>query len=248
MSQAIEVVDLVKQFGRVRAVDGVTFEVPRGQFCALLGPNGAGKTTILHTLLGLTTPTEGSVRVLGHDLARERTAAVARTNFTASYVHFPWRMTIAEVLRVYAELYEVPEPKSAIEEVIDLAGISEFLDQQAQTLSSGQQTLVGLAKSLLNKPELLFLDEPTASLDPENAFELRRVLKDVSSARAMTVLITSHNMQEIERLADRILFLSRGRLVADATAGELRDKFKAADLEEVFLQMARDAKEEMRQA
>jgi len=241
---AIDVVDLVKVFKGARALDGVTFSVPPGQVCALLGPNGAGKTTTLQTLLGLVTPTSGQVRVLGHDVVADRTPAIARTNFMASYGHFPWRMTVREVLRVYAELYGVDQPRRAIAAAVEAVGIGDLLGRLCQTLSSGQQTLTQLAKALLNSPELLFLDEPTASLDVEHAHSVREVLRDVAARAGMTVLITSHNMREIERLADRVLFLSGGRLIADATVAELRERFAAADLEEVFLEVARQDRQE----
>ncbi|MGH8900534.1 MAG: ABC transporter ATP-binding protein [Egibacteraceae bacterium] len=236
---AIEVIDLVKVFKRHRALDGVTFAIPSGQVCALLGPNGAGKTTTIHTLLGLTTPTSGTVRILGHDVTRARSAALRRTNFMASYGHFPWRMSVREVLRVYAELYEVDSPRTAIADAVEAVGIGDLLGQLNQTLSSGQQTLVALAKALLNRPAVLFLDEPTASLDPEHATQIREVLREVVTRQQTTVLVTSHNMPEIERLADRVLFLSQGRLLADGTVADLRDRFRAADLEEVFLQVAK---------
>ncbi|MGH8898170.1 MAG: ABC transporter ATP-binding protein [Egibacteraceae bacterium] len=241
-SPAIEVVDLVKVFKRHRALDGVTFAVPPGQVCALLGPNGAGKTTTIHALLGLVTPTSGVVRVLGHDVTSARSAALRRTNFMASYCHFSWRMSVREVLRVYAEIYEVDAPRATIAEVVETVGIGDLLGRLCQTLSSGQQTLVSLAKSLLNRPAVLFLDEPTASLDPEHAVRVRTVLRDVASRQGMSVLVTSHNMPEIERLADRVLFLSRGRLLADATVADLRDQFGATDLEEVFLQVAKQGR------
>ncbi len=236
---AIEVEHLVKEFGGRRAVDDLTFSVPAGQVCALLGPNGAGKTTTMHVLLGLMLPTSGRVRLLGHDVVADRSVALRGTNFTASYVAFPGRLTVAEVLRVYGELYEVDQPGPAIAEAAELVGVTPLLGSVARGLSSGQQTLVGLAKALLNRPQLLLLDEPTASLDPVNANEVRQVLRRVAAERGMSIFITSHNMVEVERLAGRILFLSAGRLVADATAAELRQRFAAADLEEVFLQVAR---------
>ncbi|HUH08399.1 MAG TPA: ABC transporter ATP-binding protein [Egibacteraceae bacterium] len=236
---AIEVIDLVKQFKAHRALDGISFTVPAGQVCALLGPNGAGKTTTIHSLLGLVLPTTGTVRVLGFDVATQRSDALRRTNFMASYVHFPWRMTVREVLRVYAELYEVPQARRAIAEAIEVVGIGHLLGRLAQTLSSGEQTLLALSKSLLNRPELLFLDEPTASLDVEHAHEVREVLQRVAAERDMTILITSHNMREIERLAQRVLFLHDGRVLADGTVGELRTRFGGEDLEDVFLRVAK---------
>jgi ABC-2 type transport system ATP-binding protein len=235
---AIEVVELVKEFGPRRVIDRLSFGIPRGQVCALLGPNGAGKTTTIQMLLGLTLPTSGSIRILGVDVVADRTAALRRTNFTASYVQLPWRLRVRELLRVYCELYEVDDPKTAIEEVATLLELQPFLDRPGMSLSTGQQTIVLLAKALVNRPEVLFLDEPTASLDPERAVVARRLLRRIADERGMTVLVTSHNMTEVERLADRILFVARGRIVADATAAELRDQFGAEDLEEVYLKMA----------
>jgi ABC-2 type transport system ATP-binding protein len=241
-SPVIEVVDLKKDFAGHPAVDGLTFAVPRGQVCALLGPNGAGKTTTIQMVLGLILPTSGSVRVLGFDVATERTQAVARTNFMASYVAFPWRLRVGEVLRVYAELYEVDDPKRAVADVVELFGLAPLTGRLCQKLSSGQQTLVGLAKSLLNRPRLLVLDEPTASLDPDHADQVRRILQRVAGEWDMTIFITSHNMPEVERLADRVLFLSKGRLLADASPAALRSRYAAADLEAVFLRVAREGR------
>lgn len=240
---AIDVADLVKEFNGTRAVDGLSFDVPRGQLCALLGPNGAGKTTTIHILLGLTLPTSGAVHILGHDVLRERSVALARTNFTASYVQLPARLHVDEILRVFAEYYEVERPREAVEDAIEAFGIGHLRRRRAQFLSSGQQTLVALAKAFVNRPEVLFLDEPSASLDPEHAFEVRSTLRRVVSETGMTILITSHNMFEIERIADRVLLISNGRLAADASPAELRDHYQAADLEEVFLHVARQGRE-----
>ncbi len=239
---AIRVVDLVKQFKEKTAVAGVSFEVPRGQVCALLGPNGAGKTTTIHCLLGLTLPTSGTVELLGNDVVADRTVAVRPTNFVASYTAFPWRLRVREVLRVYADLYEVADPEAAIARAVDLFGLGKMASQPVQSLSSGQQTLVNLAKGTINRPKVLILDEPTASLDPENAQEARRILRAVATDDGTTIFITSHNMPEIERMADRVLFLSQGRIVADAPPATLRDQFRAGDLEEVFLTVAREAR------
>jgi ABC-2 type transport system ATP-binding protein len=238
---AILVRDVVKDFGSRRVIEGLDFSVPRGQVCAMLGPNGAGKTTTMHMLLGLTLATQGTIEILGHDIATDRSAALARTNFTASYVSLPWRMKVRELLRVFCHLYSVPDVDAAIEEVAELLGIEEQLDRLGQSLSTGQQTIVLLAKALVNRPELLFLDEPTASLDPERAVAVRTILRRIADERGMTILITSHNMLEVEKIADRILFVARGRIAADATAAELRARFGAEDLEEVYLKVAAGA-------
>ncbi len=239
---AIRVSGLVKRFKAQTAVDGISFEVPRGQVCALLGPNGAGKTTTIQCMLGLTLPTEGSIEVLGHDVVADRTRAISRTNFAASYTSFPWRLRVREVLRVYAGLYDVEDHEAAIARVVELFGLEDMSSQPVQSLSSGQQTLINLAKALINQPELLILDEPTASLDPENAFHARGIIQQTAAQTGMTVFITSHNMPEIEKIADRVLFISEGRIVADASPSDLRDQFKAGDLEEVFLAVARESR------
>jgi len=239
---AIQVENLVKDFKDVRAVDGISFTVPRGEICALLGPNGAGKTTTIHVLLGLSLPTSGRVSILGHDVSRHRSEAVRNTNFTASYVALPYRLNAIEILRIYADLYEVSKPAAAIQEVIELFELGELANRPFSRLSSGQQTMVGMAKALLNRPELIFLDEPTASLDPEHAFHLRQILLRIAAARGMTILITSHNMTDIDKMAQRILFLSAGRLIADGSPEQLRNRFQASDLEEVFLQVAQQSR------
>ena len=235
---ALEVRDLVKRFGDRDVIRGISFAVPSGQVCALLGPNGAGKTTTLHMLLGLTLPTSGAITIAGYDLVRDRSRALARTNFTASYVQLSWRMRVRELLRVYCELYDVPDPDTAIAEIAELLDLGPHLNRPGSSLSTGQQTMVLLAKALVNRPELLFLDEPTASLDPERSIAVRRVLRHVVDERAMTVLITSHNMIEIERLADRILFLADGRIAHDETAAELVERYGAENLEDVYVKVA----------
>lgn len=235
---ALVVRDLVKRFGDATVIHGLSFEVPRGQVCALLGPNGAGKTTTLQILLGLTLPTSGTIEILGVDLTKHRSVALARTNFAASYISLPGRMRVREALRFYAELYGVRDVRQAIDDVVELLGIDAFLKTPCSNLSSGQQTLVLLAKALINAPELLFLDEPSAALDPERAVQIRKVLRRVADERGMSVLITSHNMVEVERLADRVLFLANGSLLQDATAEQLIDLYAVDNLEDVFLAVA----------
>jgi ABC-2 type transport system ATP-binding protein len=235
---ALEVSDVVKRFGDRTVIDGLSFSVPVGQVCALLGPNGAGKTTTMHMLLGLTLPTRGTITIGGRDLVHDRSRALARTNFTASYVQLSWRLRVRELLRVYCELYEVDDPAAAIDDVADLLDLHKHLDRPGSSLSTGQQTMVLVAKALVNRPDLLFLDEPTASLDPERAVAVRRVLRQVCDERGMTILITSHNMIEVERLADRILFLVNGRIAQDATAAELVERYGADNLEDVYLKVA----------
>ena len=196
---AIEARGLVKSFGGVTAVDGLDLLVEEGDVVGLLGPNGAGKTTTLMMLLGITTPDAGTISLLGHPLPSQRVAALARTNFTASYVGMPDRIRVREVLDVFAGIYEVPRER--IHAVVELFGLQPFEKRFATQLSSGQKTLLGLAKAMLNEPDLLILDEPTASLDPEVATRIRAALMEVHRERRFTLLITSHNMSEIERLS-----------------------------------------------
>ncbi len=243
MTYAIQVSGLTKSFRGKVAVQDVSFDVPEGEICALLGPNGAGKTTIIQCVLGLTLPDTGTVTVLGSDVVNERSKAIARTNFSASYTAFPWRLRLREVLTIYADLYGVKNTRQAVDEAIDLFNLGELARQPLQSMSSGQQTLVNLAKSLINRPELLILDEPTSSLDPEHAYDVREILRRLGEERGMTIFITSHNMIEIEKLAHRVLFLSKGQIFADGRPAELREQFHADDLEEVFLRVAKGRRE-----
>jgi ABC-2 type transport system ATP-binding protein len=233
---AIEARGLVKAYGGVSAVEGLDLLVEEGDVVGLLGPNGAGKTTTLMMLLGITTPDSGTIRLLGHPLPDERVAAVARTNFTASYVGVPDRIRVREVLDVFAGIYGVSRKR--IRAVIELFGLEPFERRFATQLSSGQKTLLGLAKAMLNEPELLILDEPTASLDPEVATRIRSILMDIHRERRFTLLITSHNMSEIERLCRRVVFVAKGRVVADGSPAEIVSRYGAADLEGTFLTIA----------
>ena len=233
---AIEARGLVKTYSGVTAVDGIDLLIEEGDVVGLLGPNGAGKTTTLMMLLGITTPDAGTISLLGHPLPKERVAAVARTNFTASYVGVPDRIRVREVLDVFAGIYGVPRRR--IRDVIELFGLEPFERRFATQLSSGQKTLLGLAKAMLNEPELLILDEPTASLDPEVATRIRSILMNVHGERRFTLLITSHNMSEIERLCRRVVFIGKGRVVADGSPAEIVSRYGAADLEGTFLTIA----------
>jgi ABC-2 type transport system ATP-binding protein len=235
----LEARGLVKRFGAVTAVDGVSFSVGAGEVVGLLGPNGAGKTTTLHMLLGLVTPDAGSVRLFGEDLARNRLAALSRVNFAAGYVHLPGRLRTEENLTAFAYMYGLRHPRRRVQEVIELLDLEPVRKRQFRYLSSGQQTRVQLAKALLNDPALLVLDEPTASLDPDAGDRIRELLLRLARDSGRAMLITSHNMVEIERMCDRIHFMSAGRIVATGTAAELAASYGVADLEEVFLRVAR---------
>jgi ABC-2 type transport system ATP-binding protein len=235
----LEAHSLVKRFGSVTAVDGVSFDVDEGEVVGLLGPNGAGKTTTLHMLLGLVTPDAGQVRLFGRDLATNRTEALSRLNFAAGYVNLPGALSVEENLQVFARLYGVADIRGRVEAVIDLLDLEDLRKRRVRQLSSGQQTRVQLAKALLNEPRLLVLDEPTASLDPDAGDRVRQLLLRVARHSGRAMLITSHNMREVERMCDRIHFIGAGRIVATGSAAELADQYGVGDLEEVFLRVAR---------
>ncbi len=236
---AIAVDGLVKRYGPVTAVDGLTFVVPRRRTVALLGPNGAGKTTTIAMLLGLLEPTAGEVRILGEPMPRGRYRVLPRMNFTSPYVDLPQRLTVGQNLRVHAGLYGVARPRERIGELASALDVEAFLDRPFGRLSAGQKTRVLLAKALINRPELLLLDEPTASLDPDTADQLRGYLEAYQVRHAATMLLASHNMSEVERLAHHVLMLKSGRLVDQGSPAELLARYGRDDLEEVFLDIAR---------
>ena len=239
-SPAIEAEGLTKRYGETLAVDGLSFTLPRGGTVGLLGGNGAGKSTTIAMLLGLLIPSSGRVRVLGHDMARDRFAALARANFSSPYIALPHRLSVAENLRVYAHLYDVPDAEGRIAELAAQLSLADLMDRPAGQLSAGQKTRVALAKSLINRPDLLLLDEPTASLDPDTADWVRSWLERYRAESGCAILLASHNMAEVERLCDRVLMLKTGRLVDSGTPGELLARYGRDDLEEVFLDIARD--------
>ena len=236
---AIALRDLVKRYGDVVAVDHLHFEVERGSVTGLLGGNGAGKTTTIAMLLGLVLPSGGQLRVLGADMLRERHRVLHRINFESPYVDMPMRLTVRQNLSVFADLYGVGDPKGRIEEVAHELELTALLDRPSGKLSAGQKTRVGLAKSLINNPELLLLDEPTASLDPDTADWVRAHIETYRSRRGATILLASHNMAEVERLCDRVLMMKRGRIVDDGAPRELIVRYGRSNLEEVFLDVAR---------
>jgi ABC-2 type transport system ATP-binding protein len=236
----IEVQGLTKRFGSVVAVADLSFSVRRGEIFGLLGPNGAGKTTTIQLLLGLTTPTAGTIWVFGLDLQKHRRAILQRVNLAATYVSLPTNLTVWENLNVFARLYGIRKPRAKIEELLELLDMTPLARRVTGTLSSGQITRLNLCKALLNDPEVLFLDEPTASLDPEVAARVRDILRRIQRTRGITTVFTSHNMREVEALCDRILFLARGRAVAQGTPEEVRARFRTQSLEEAFIVLARD--------
>jgi ABC-2 type transport system ATP-binding protein len=236
---AIAVAGLAKTYGNVQAVAGIDFTVPQGSVTALLGGNGAGKTTTIAMLLGLLKPSSGGITVLGTDMLRNRHAVLPRLNFSSPYVDLPHRLTVRQNLRVFAQLYDVPEPKQRIAQLAQKLDFTALLDRPAGALSAGQKTRVALAKALINGPELLLLDEPTASLDPDTADWVRGLLEDYRAERGATILLASHNMAEVERLCDQVLMMKQGRIVDRGTPAELIQRYGRDDLEEVFLDIAR---------
>ncbi len=238
---AVVAVDtLVKRFAAVTAVDAVSFTVAAGSTTALLGGNGAGKTTTLAILLGLLLPTSGAVRVFGEDMLRHRHRVLGRMNFSSPYVDLPRRLSVAENLSVYGHLYGLESVKDRVRAVARDLDIEPFLDRPTGELSAGQKTRVALAKALLNEPDLLLLDEPTASLDPDTGDWVRSYLETYRHRTGATILLASHNMGEVERLCDHVLMMRTGRIVDRGSPDDLIARYGRRTLEEVFLDIARD--------
>jgi ABC-2 type transport system ATP-binding protein len=235
----LHVEHLTKRFGNATVVDDLSFSVSSGEIVGFLGPNGAGKTTTLAMLLGLLLPTSGRIRVLGLPMPEERQRILARVNFTSPYVSLPGNLTVVENLMVFARLYGIRDARRRIDELLARFALAEMRSRPTARLSSGEGTRLGLVKGLLNDPDVFFLDEPTASLDPDSAARVRESLGDIRRERRMTIFYTSHNMQEVERLSDRILFLHKGRLIAEGPPGDVLRRFARATLEEMFLDVAR---------
>ena len=240
MPPAIEVAGLTKRYRDTLAVDAISFAVPAGAVVGLLGGNGAGKTTTIAMLLGLLLPTAGSLSVLGHDMLTDRFAALARMNFSSPYVSLPHRLSVRENLRVYGHLYGVSRLEDRIAALAGELDLTELLDRPAGELSAGQKTRVGLAKALVNRPEVLLLDEPTASLDPDTGDMVRTRLERYRAGSGCTILLASHNMGEVERLCDEVLMMRRGRIVDRGAPAALVTRYGRTDMEEVFLDIARD--------
>jgi ABC-2 type transport system ATP-binding protein len=239
-SPVVEVRHLTKRFGDFTAVDGISFEIRPGEILGVLGPNGAGKTTTIQMLLGLITPTAGSIHMFGLDLATHRETILQRVNFSSTYISMPYALTVEENLRIIAGLYGLGEVSQRIDDVVKKLEMEEIRHKLTRKLSSGQMTRLTLAKAILTEPKVLFLDEPTASLDPDIAYKIRALLKDERRSSGVSMLYTSHNMREMEEMSDRIIFLQKGRIVAEGTAQEIVRRFGQADLEEVFLKLARE--------
>src|SRR6266705_1923617 len=214
---AIEVANLVKLYKTTRAVDDVSFRIARGSITGLLGGNGAGKTTTIAMIMGLVLPTSGHVEVLGHPMPQESTEVLGRMNFESPYVDMPMRLTVRQNLSIFGRLYAVENLRERIDTLAADLDLGEFLDRPNGKLSAGQKTRVALAKALINQPELLLLDEPTASLDPDTADWIRRHLETYRKVHGATILLASHNMLEVERLCDRVIIMKLGRIEHDDT-------------------------------
>lgn len=235
----VEVKGLTKEFNGFKAVDDISFEIYEGEILGLIGPNGAGKTTTLQILLGLTTPTSGEIRIFGLEMKSNREEILKNVNFSSSYISLPFSLTVRENLTVFSRLYGVKDPGKRIKELLTTFEIADIENTPTRRLSSGQITRVCLCKALLNNPRILFLDEPTASLDPDIADKTRKLLKRIREEEGLSILYTSHNMKEMEEMSDRILFMDRGKILALGRPEEIEEKFHGASLEEVFLKIAR---------
>jgi len=242
----IAVRDLRKRFARVEAVRGITFDVRAGTTTALLGGNGAGKTTTLSMLLGVLLPTSGAITVLGCDMLRDRHRVLPRMNFTSPYVDLPKRLTVRENLRVFADLYGVARPSMRIGELSAELDLVDLLKRPYGQLSAGQRTRVSLAKALLNRPDVLLLDEPTASLDPDIGDRMRSHLESYQRMSGCTMLLASHNMSEVERMCDDVIMLRAGTVVDNGSPTQLIERYGRDTMEEVFLDIARGVDEPAR--
>jgi ABC-2 type transport system ATP-binding protein len=238
----IAVTQLTKRFDGAAAVNNLSFTVMPGQIFGLLGPNGAGKTTTIHLLLGLITPTSGQACLFGLDVRQHRRAVLQRVNFSSAYVSLPTNLTVWENLYVFARLYGMHKPQKKIASLLELFEMPHVATTVTGALSSGQLTRLHLCKAFINDPDILFLDEPTASLDPDIAVKVRATLRHMQRERRVTIVYTSHNMREIEHMCDEVLFLARGQAVTQGAPQDVIARTRTASLEEVFITIARDGR------
>ncbi|GJL67541.1 MAG: ABC transporter [Nitrospirales bacterium] len=236
----VEVRNLTKRFQGFTAVDNISFDIKKGEILGLLGPNGAGKTTTIHMLLGLITPTVGSIHMFGLDLATHRETILQQVNFSSTYISMPFSLTVEENLKVIARLYELKHIQQRIDDIVKKLEMEDIRHRLTRKLSSGQMSRLTLAKAIMTEPKVLFLDEPTASLDPDIVNKIKSFLKEYQRSEGLSILYTSHNMREMEEMSDRIIFLQRGKIVAEGTAPEIIQRYGQRDLEEVFLKLARE--------
>jgi ABC-2 type transport system ATP-binding protein len=240
---AVQAEKLTKHYGEATAVAGISFAIEAGSITGLLGGNGAGKTTTIGMTMGLVTPTSGRVMIFGADMARESHDVLHRINFESPYVDLPHRLTVRQNLRIFGMLYGIAKVGERIAQLAGDLDLDEFIDRPAGKLSAGQKTRVALAKALINEPDLLVLDEPTASLDPDTADWIRGHLERYRTRRNATIVLASHNMGEVERLCDRVLMMRRGEIVDDGSPNQLIARYGRQNLEEVFLDIARERRQ-----
>lgn len=236
----LEVKNLKKVYDSIVAVDGVSFSVAKGEIVGLLGPNGAGKTTTIDMILGLLEPTAGSIFIFGKEIKAGREQVLGRMNFAASYSPLPGNLNVWQNLMFFATLYRVPSPSERIRELLREFGLEQFISTRSGFLSSGEQSRLSLAKVFLNKPELLLLDEPTASIDPSTAGFIREWIVQYVKKTSAAILWTSHNMYEIEAVCDRVLFISHGKILLEGNPRDLPQKYGKKNLEELFIAVARE--------
>jgi len=236
---AIKVENLCKHFGDTVAVDDISFEAQPGQILGILGANGAGKSTTIQMLLGLTKPASGSIEILGKNLTQNRISLLSQMNFASAYASLPGNLTVHQNLKTFARIYSVPNYTKRITELLETFEVSHLEHAVTGHLSSGQNTRISLCKALLNRPKLLLLDEPTASLDPDIADKVRHQLKEIQAQTGMTILYTSHNMRDIEEICHQVLFMHQGRVRALNTPKALLEQFGETSMEGVFIQIAR---------
>jgi ABC-2 type transport system ATP-binding protein len=239
-AKVLSVTGLSKRYGEALAVDAISFDVARNEIVGLLGPNGAGKTTTINMILGVLEPTSGTILIRDLDLAVHRSQALERTNFAAVYAPLPGNLTVQQNLRFFGLIYNVPRLHLRIRDLLQEFNLENFRDTKCGVLSSGEQTRVGLAKAMLNYPELLLLDEPTASLDPSIARDIRAKIRELAEHGTAGVLWTSHNMVEVEEVCDRVLFLSHGRILLEGDPKTLPREHGKETLEELFITVARE--------
>jgi ABC-2 type transport system ATP-binding protein len=238
----VEVRNLTKRFGDFTAVDNISFDINEGEILGLLGPNGAGKTTTIHMLLGLITPSSGNIKMFGLDLAQHRETILQQVNFSSTYISMPFSLTVEENLKVIARLYSLQNIQQRIDDIVGKLEMGDIQHKLTRKLSSGQMSRLTLAKALMTEPKVLFLDEPTASLDPDIVNKIKAFLKEYQRTTGLSILYTSHNMREMEEMSNRIIFLQHGRIVAEGTSDQIIQRYGQRDLEEVFLKLAREPK------
>jgi len=237
---AIEVNNLAKQFKNTLAVNNISFKINKGTIIGLLGPNGCGKSTTIGMMLGLIKPTSGTVVINGQNIENNRTSLLEKMNFISPYIELPKKLTVEENLKVYGRLYGVKNLEDKISEIMEKLNLTEFKKRKTGELSSGQKNRVSLAKALVNDPEILFLDEPTASLDPDVGDNIRTFIEDFASKKGATILLASHNMNEVERLCHEVMMMKDGKIIDKGKSSDLINKHGRKNLEEVFLKIVRE--------